>query len=341
MDIRDIVDIDKMEEIMKAWSTACNMATVCLGAKGEYITGQIGFTDFCTKYTRQTEKGDTRCQYCDRNNEGIYYCHAGLMDFGFDIFLENGEKVGRIIGGQVLSKPIDEDKIIALADDLGIPREEYLEAARKIPIRDEESIKSSAFLLDRVFNYLVNSEYAKLLQEKNITKLDMISKCDSLTGLYNNKYCKEFVAKKVSENKPFAMFIFDLDKFKHINDTYGHMFGDKVLKSFANIIDMQKPKDAVAGRHGGDEFVIIAPISSERQAKCLAAAIQKVIKTISFEEDSDFLLTTSIGISMYPNHGSDVARLYENADLALYAVKKNGGNGYMMYQNTLRSDEAL
>ena len=127
------------------------------------------------KYTRMTKEGIERCKYCDRHNEGVYYCHAGLMDFGFDIVLDNGEVVGRIVGGQVLSKPVDEEKIIAIADELNIPREEYLEAVRKVPIRNEEAIRSAAFMLDRMINYLVNSEYVKSLQRKYINELEEVT----------------------------------------------------------------------------------------------------------------------------------------------------------------------
>ncbi len=175
MNIRDIVDVSKIVEIMEAWSTACNMATICLDADGEYITEQIGFTDFCMKYTRMSEEGKKRCKYCDRHNDGVYYCHAGLMDFGFNIVLENGEVLGRIIGGQVLPKPIEDEKIVALAKELDIPADEYLEAVHKIPIRDEKSIKSSAFLLDKMINYLVNTEYTKSLQSTYIKELEEVS----------------------------------------------------------------------------------------------------------------------------------------------------------------------
>ncbi len=339
MNLREIVNVSKIVAIMKAWSTACHMATICLYADCEYVTGQIGFTDFCTKYTRLTEEGEARCRYCDRHNEGVYYCHAGLMNFGFDIVLDNGEVVGRIVGGQVLSSPIDEAKIVALAEELDIPKEEYLEAARSIPIRDEESIRAAAFMLNRIINYLVNSEYAKLRQEKYIHKLDRISKCDSLTGLYNHGYCKDVVGQLITDRQPFALYLFDLDDYKNVNDTYGHIFGDTVLTRFSDTLERLKPPGAVVGRHGGDEFIVIAPASCYEEVRLLAQTIQDRTKRLHFHENPSFQLTTSAGISIYPNHSDTVKRLYENADLALYTVKGRGGDGYLVYKSSMRVEK--
>ena len=171
MDLKDFFDTDLLEQIMKEWSLATGMATIATDADGNYITGDVGFTDFCIKYTRGSEEGLKRCVKCDNECTGTYFCHAGLMDFSVDIKVRD-EVVGKIIGGQVLPEKPDEEKFRELAAEFGIDPDEYIAALRKIPIRTEESIRASANLLGIVVNQLVNFEYMKKKNERSISLLD-------------------------------------------------------------------------------------------------------------------------------------------------------------------------
>lgn len=168
MDIRDFLDVKQLEQLMQDWSDATGLATIGVDSNGEYFTRDINFTDFCIKYTRGSEEGLRRCQKCDTECTGTYYCHAGLMDFSRDIIV-NGKKVGAIIGGQVLPEEPDEEKFRAIAEELGVDPDEYLEALRKVPIRSEHSIKASAKLLGDVVNMLVNANYQ---QQHDVSKID-------------------------------------------------------------------------------------------------------------------------------------------------------------------------
>ncbi len=171
MNIRDFIDTETLEQIMKEWSLATGMATIATDAEGNYISTDVGFTDFCIKYTRGSREGLRRCVKCDTECRGTYFCHAGLMDFSIDIVVED-EVVGKIIGGQILPEEPDEEKFRQLAVDFGISPDEYIEALRKIPIRSEEEIRASAQLLGDVVNQLVNFEYVKKKNEKIIHLLD-------------------------------------------------------------------------------------------------------------------------------------------------------------------------
>lgn len=168
MDIRDFLDVKQLEQLMQDWSDATGLATIGVDSKGEYFTKDVNFTDFCIKYTRGTDEGLRRCQKCDAECTGTYYCHAGLMDFSRDIIV-NGQKVGAIIGGQVLPEEPDDDKFRAIAEELGVNTEEYLEALHKVPVRSEHSIKAAAKLLGDVVNMLVNANYQ---QQRDINKID-------------------------------------------------------------------------------------------------------------------------------------------------------------------------
>lgn len=171
MKLEEFFDTNLLEQIMKEWSLATGMATIAADADGNYITGDVGFTDFCIKYTRGSEEGLRRCVKCDTECSGTYFCHAGLMDFSIDIKVKD-EVVGKIIGGQILPEEPDEEKFRQLAVEFGIDPDEYIEALRRIPIRTEESIRASAKLLGDVVNQLVNFEYIKKKNERIISLLD-------------------------------------------------------------------------------------------------------------------------------------------------------------------------
>lgn len=158
MNIRDFVDFKQLEDILKAWSMATGMATIALDEKGEYISGEIGFTDFCMKYTRGSEEGAKRCLKCDQTGKDVYFCHAGLMDFSKDIVVD-GNYFGKIIGGQILPNEPDEEKFRSIAAELGIDPDEYIDALSKIRVSSEESIRAGADLLGAVVNQMVSNSY--------------------------------------------------------------------------------------------------------------------------------------------------------------------------------------
>ncbi len=158
MNIRDFVDLNQLEEILTEWSKATGMATIALDDQGEYITGEIGFTDFCVKYTRGCEEGAKRCLKCDREGKGTYFCHAGLMDFSQDIIVD-GHYFGKIIGGQILPSEPDEGKFRAIAEELGIDPDTYIDALSKIRVSSEETIRAGAQLLGVVVNTMVSNAY--------------------------------------------------------------------------------------------------------------------------------------------------------------------------------------
>lgn len=187
MNIRDFLDIPQLEKLMEDWSNATGLATIGVDANGEYFTKAINFNDFCMKYTRGSEEGAKRCQKCDAECTGTYFCHAGLMDFSRDIIV-NGQKVGAVIGGQVLPEEPDDDKFRKIAKELGVPEDSYLEALHRVPVRSEQSIKAAAQLLGDVVNMMVNSNYQQQNDVKKIEKMDAdIEQAASLIREINEK----------------------------------------------------------------------------------------------------------------------------------------------------------
>lgn len=170
MEIKDFTDMQKFESIMANWATATGLATVAVGADGKYISECYNFTDFCIKLTRGSSEGCARCEKCDREGQGVYYCHAGLIDFGIPLEIE-GKKVGSVIGGQVLPEQPDEEKFRRVAREIGVDEDQYIEALHKVNVRTEAAIKASAELLGEVLNNFINAEYAKKKNSVIIDKL--------------------------------------------------------------------------------------------------------------------------------------------------------------------------
>lgn len=160
MNIQDFTDMEQFEKIMANWALATGLATVAVGTDGKYISGCYNFTDFCIKLTRGSREGCARCEKCDREGTGVYHCHAGLIDFGIPLMI-NEEKVGSVIGGQVLPEQPDEEKFRQVAREIGVDEDKYIEALSKVNVRTEEAIRASAELLGEVLNSFINAEYAK------------------------------------------------------------------------------------------------------------------------------------------------------------------------------------
>ncbi|MBR4027907.1 MAG: PocR ligand-binding domain-containing protein [Lachnospiraceae bacterium] len=182
MVIQDFTDMVKFEQIISNWAKATGLATVAVGADGKYIPKCYNFTDFCINLTRGCNEGKRRCEKCDREGKGVYHCHAGLIDFGIDLIV-NGQKMGSVIGGQVLPKAPNKEKFREVARELGIDEDVYLRALDKVPVRTEDVINASAQLLGEVMNDFINSEYnakynVKLL--KNMT--EGVRQCEELVA---------------------------------------------------------------------------------------------------------------------------------------------------------------
>lgn len=159
MRIQDFCDMDKFESIMNNWAMSTGLATVAVGADGKYISECYNFTDFCIKLTRGSAEGSRRCEECDRTGKGVYPCHAGLVDFGIPITLDDGTVLGSVIGGQVLPENPDDEQFRKTANELGINEDVYIEALHKVNVRTREQIEAAATLLGDVINMYVRDCY--------------------------------------------------------------------------------------------------------------------------------------------------------------------------------------
>ncbi len=164
---------------------------------------------------------------------------------------------------------------------------------------------------------------------------------DSLTGLPNRRRLDERLEFNIQlaqrDHSSFAVLFVDLDRFKHINDAMGHLFGDRVLTKVAErIAQCVRHVDTVA-RLGGDEFVIVLHRVDAHEAECIARRVLDATARPFSIDELEFTLSCSIGIAMYPEDGQTADELIKNADTAMYYIKERGRNGLCFYQRQMNA----
>lgn len=159
---------------------------------------------------------------------------------------------------------------------------------------------------------------------------------DGLTGLYNKKAITELAIKKINEIKePCSMTIIDVDKFKECNDTYGHIFGDRVLVAVAGCINDAIAGNGIAGRIGGDEFLVILDKTDEADIRNITRNIRAGIQWNITSIDAGSVVTCSMGIARFPLNKQNYESLFKLADKCLYIAKNHGRNCYIIYKPEL------
>ena len=204
---------------------------------------------------------------------------------------------------------------------LEIKGEKLWYEAKISPIRDRSGIVTAVTAVCR------NITERKRLEE-NIRHLAYF---DGITGLPNralfNDRLKVALARAKRNKEKLAIMMLDLDKFKTVNDTLGHETGDQLLQAVGNRLKGALRESDTISRMGGDEFMVLLP--SITYEKSVIGIVQKIL--CSFREpfrvrDREFHVTASVGISLYPEDGTDSATLIKNADVAMYRSKAKGGN---------------
>lgn len=169
--LTDLFDMSILQRLQDSFSVTEGISAGISDENGVALVNHISNCDFCSKYTKKSAEGLRRCQLCDRQGAmaamekkapAIYTCHAGLTDFAAPIML-NGQFLGCFLGGQVLTEPLSEDKVRAYAEELGIPPEEYVEAAAKIPVFPRKRIENVARYMYDIGDMLSHMAYKQHL----------------------------------------------------------------------------------------------------------------------------------------------------------------------------------
>lgn len=157
---------------------------------------------------------------------------------------------------------------------------------------------------------------------------------DSFTGLLNKRACAEYATEILaSDNEIHYMAMVDIDNFKNVNDTFGHMYGDVVISQVASIINSSLNGRGIVGRFGGDEFFIFTNwITSEMQLRAFLTSIRKRVQNTFEMQKQNCKVTLSIGVSKAPTDGSTYDELFKKADKCLYLAKFKGKNRFVIYE---------
>lgn len=166
-----------------------------------------------------------------------------------------------------------------------------------------------------------------VLEQEKRSHLLASTYTDALTGIYNHRYFNSFLMKELSRSKrsslPLSLLLLDIDYFKRINDKYGHLSGDYILKEIGRVISISVRGTDMPCRYGGEEFAIVLPDTDTRGALVLAKRIQKRVAQLNFQGIPQ-TITLSGGISTFPRHAGEIKELIHAADKALYTAKNNG-----------------
>lgn len=194
---------------------------------------------------------------------------------------------------------------------------------------DESDIQLISAIADFAAIALENARNYQRINELVIT--------DDLTGLYNSRQFGQLIEKEVQRSErygdKFSLIFLDLDHFKGINDTHGHLVGSRMLGEFGTLIGENIRNSDMAARYGGDEFAIILPHTGKEEAVKMAGKLLTAMKCTHFVADADtpIALTASFGVATFPDDADSRSGLIKAADSAMYEAKAGGRSGVRGY----------
>jgi diguanylate cyclase (GGDEF)-like protein len=276
------------------------------------------------------------------------FCAADGLE-GFKVLLERHEEVNLVLCDLMMpgldgfkflrlkaTRPeLSEIPVIMLTGEedlrtkvqvLGAGASDYLVK----PFHDEE-------LAARIRIHLKIKQLQDELRDKNL-KLEALSRTDELTGLHNRRYFMELTKSELSRARrhatPLGLLIIDADHFKSINDTMGHVAGDRVLAAIGKVLRSGTREYDIAARYGGEEFVLLLPQTRADDARIVAERCRRTIAaTRVTHEGLVICVTVSIGVAALPVASvSNVEDLVRRADEALYKAKAAGRNQVVMWR---------
>lgn len=305
----DITDRKKTEEALKLQTSALNA-----------VSDQIIITDLNGKveFVNPAFEKDTGFSLEEVVGKDSRLIRSGCFDERIYNAIVDTVKSGRTWHGETTNKRKDGSSSI---DDLTIT-----------PVINDDGVIEHLVTVKR------NITEKKVYQEK----LDHLAHHDPLTGLPNRLLFGDRLIHQLAESKRneemLAVMFLDLDRFKLINDTLGHNIGDELLKEVSKRLTASLREVDTIARMGGDEFtIILSHIMAEHDAQLVADKIHGTLSRPFMLGGRELFVTASIGISIYPNHGTNAETLVRNADTAMYKAKELGRNTYQLYTDSLNA----
>jgi diguanylate cyclase (GGDEF)-like protein len=232
-----------------------------------------------------------------------------------------------------VQKAVEEGRVVALPGNCMLIRRDGLEFAIEgsaAPIHKHDGSVSGAVIVLR------DAAQARAMTQRMLH----LAQHDVLTGLPNRALLTERLVQAIGQarrrRKQVALLFLDLDYFKDINDSLGHLIGDQLLKSVAErLVSCVRTTDTVS-RQGGDEFVILlSEIENPGDAANVAEKLRSAFASPHIVDGHELLVTLSLGVSVYPDDGTVPEVLMQNADTAMYQAKENGRNNYLFFKTEM------
>ncbi len=236
-----------------------------------------------------------------------------------------------VFGDERLSE-IHSLRVVPLMRDDGTPIGALTAAARR-----QEAFGSPRKEMLEVFGGQVAVKMDLANAHEHIQRL---ATTDGLTGLKNRRVYEQafenMLSRAIRGDRPMALIMADIDKFKVFNDTYGHAFGDLVLQKVAGALADQARANDLAARYGGEEMALLLEDAGPEGAMLLAERVREAVEALSFKhEKGPVSVTLSLGVACYPEHGDAKDLLMKKADLALYQAKEAGRNRTVLWMEPL------
>ena len=210
-----------------------------------------------------------------------------------------------------------------MIEDLGSTNGSYVNdvPVQRSPLRDSDFVKIGAAIFKFLSGTGVEASY-----HEEIYRMTII---DGLTGARNKRYFVEFLEREISRcarhERPLSLLMFDIDHFKKINDTHGHLTGDYVLRELTRRLLGRIRKEELLARYGGEEFAIVLPETGSEGAMTLAEQVREIIGNEPFEYEGDTIkATVSIGVHTLNGEDMPVPDFIKLADDKLYTAKRTG-----------------
>jgi diguanylate cyclase (GGDEF)-like protein len=166
-----------------------------------------------------------------------------------------------------------------------------------------------------------------------VERVKQLAYLDGLTGIFNRRFFELRVVEEIDRARRFnggmAVLMVDIDQFKRLNDEFGHLLGDEVLRQVSSMFHQQLRKIDVVCRYGGEEFAILLSQTNPQHALAVAEKLRRLVETWQFPGVPQSV-TISAGVATYPDHGTTRDELVKSADAGLYAAKQGGRNRVLL-----------
>ncbi|MBL8510072.1 MAG: EAL domain-containing protein, partial [Betaproteobacteria bacterium] len=220
--------------------------------------------------------------------------------------------------------------------ELCVTSNELSKAHDQLELRVKERTAELAHANEKLHSEIVERQNAE-------NRAQYLALHDALTGLPNRRLFSDRLDNAISlakrQARKIAVLIIDLDRFKTINDTLGHVIGDEILKRIAHRLKANLRESDTVARLGGDEFVVLLPDTGlVNNVVPVASKLQVALSEVMRINGHELKMTPSIGISLFPDHGGDAEQLLHCADMAMYHVKGHGRDSYRFYDSAMNSN---